>query len=90
MKEIVTQRILPIINNGRYENPWNTYKHPSFLSVFKWKLTEKNLSSVPSVDVLNEKLPVMDLKKVLFSLSFFNSYNEQTEEKKTIPSRILY
>ncbi|KAG8439958.1 hypothetical protein GDO86_005937 [Hymenochirus boettgeri] len=46
--------------NGRFVNPWPTWKTPSFWSALKWAVTEKDNSSVPSSkEELDKVLPVI-------------------------------
>uniref|UniRef100_F6PVG1 N-acyl-phosphatidylethanolamine-hydrolyzing phospholipase D n=1 Tax=Xenopus tropicalis TaxID=8364 RepID=F6PVG1_XENTR len=46
--------------NGRFVNPWPTWKTPSFWNILKWAFTEKDNSSVPSSrEELDKVLPVV-------------------------------
>ncbi|XP_072181572.1 N-acyl-phosphatidylethanolamine-hydrolyzing phospholipase D-like [Diadema setosum] len=45
--------------NGRYENPWETWRMPSLGNIFKWWFCTKNNSNVPSKSVLDKTLPVL-------------------------------
>lgn len=43
----------PLQINGRFDNPWSTWKKPSFRNVLKFLLFEKNHSNVPSKEQVN-------------------------------------
>ncbi|XP_066489214.1 N-acyl-phosphatidylethanolamine-hydrolyzing phospholipase D [Tiliqua scincoides] len=46
--------------DGRFVNPWPTWKAPSYPNVLKWYLTEKDNSKVPSSkQELDRELPVL-------------------------------
>ncbi|XP_012928963.1 LOW QUALITY PROTEIN: N-acyl-phosphatidylethanolamine-hydrolyzing phospholipase D-like [Heterocephalus glaber] len=48
--------------DGRFVNPWPTWRNPSFSNALKWLITEKNHSSVPSCkEELDKELPVLKL-----------------------------
>ncbi|KAK7479928.1 hypothetical protein BaRGS_00028836 [Batillaria attramentaria] len=49
----------PIFQNGRFENPWETWKKPSFKRFLKFAFVEKNESNVPSKEVLDQTLPII-------------------------------
>lgn len=47
--------------DGRFVNPWPTWKSPTFPNVLKWSLMEKNNSNVPCSKQVNTcMLPVLD------------------------------
>ncbi|KAM4676776.1 N-acyl-phosphatidylethanolamine-hydrolyzing phospholipase D isoform 2-T2 [Discoglossus pictus] len=47
--------------NGRFVNPWPTYKLPSLLDALKWSIIEKNNSNIPSSkEELDKELPVLE------------------------------
>ncbi|XP_075064849.1 N-acyl-phosphatidylethanolamine-hydrolyzing phospholipase D-like isoform X1 [Mixophyes fleayi] len=47
--------------NGRFINPWPTWKPPAFWDAVKWVITEKDNSSVPSSkEELDKELPVVE------------------------------
>ncbi|XP_018415926.1 PREDICTED: N-acyl-phosphatidylethanolamine-hydrolyzing phospholipase D [Nanorana parkeri] len=47
--------------NGRFVNPWPTWKTPAYHSVLKWAITEKDNSNVPqSKEELDRELPVIE------------------------------
>ncbi|KAM8972107.1 N-acyl-phosphatidylethanolamine-hydrolyzing phospholipase D [Pelodytes ibericus] len=47
--------------NGRFVNPWPTWKTPTFRSALRWAVSEKNNSSVPSSkEEIDKKLPVVE------------------------------
>uniref|UniRef100_A0A4W3J4Q5 N-acyl-phosphatidylethanolamine-hydrolyzing phospholipase D n=1 Tax=Callorhinchus milii TaxID=7868 RepID=A0A4W3J4Q5_CALMI len=47
--------------NGRFVNPWPTWKPPAFTSVLKWALMEKDHSNIPSSkEELDEALPIVE------------------------------
>ncbi|CAH2275726.1 N-acyl-phosphatidylethanolamine-hydrolyzing phospholipase D [Pelobates cultripes] len=47
--------------NGRFVNPWPTWKSPAFLSALKWAMTEKDNSNVPSSkEELDKELPILE------------------------------
>ncbi|CAI9623653.1 unnamed protein product, partial [Staurois parvus] len=47
--------------NGRFVNPWSTWKTPAFHSALKWVITEKDNSSVPhSKEELDRELPIIE------------------------------
>ncbi|MEE6481377.1 hypothetical protein FKM82_012847 [Ascaphus truei] len=47
--------------NGKFVNPWPTWKSPAFLNAVRWKVTEENNSNVPSSkEELDKKLPVVE------------------------------
>lgn len=54
---------MPLIDNGRYKNPWPTWKAPSILNVLRWKLFEKDNSGLPDTKQLDEDLAVVPLDK---------------------------
>ncbi|XP_007504122.1 N-acyl-phosphatidylethanolamine-hydrolyzing phospholipase D isoform X2 [Monodelphis domestica] len=46
--------------DGRYINPWPTWKHPSLPSVLKWIIMEKDNSKIPRCkEELDKELPVL-------------------------------
>ncbi|KAJ8047764.1 N-acyl-phosphatidylethanolamine-hydrolyzing phospholipase D [Holothuria leucospilota] len=49
----------PIFKDGRYNNPWDTWRWPPLKKMFRWFLLDKNLSSVPSQSILNSSLPIV-------------------------------
>lgn len=52
----------PLIVNGRFQNPWSTWKRPSFVGSLRWTFTSKDNSSVPnSSEELDKALPVIPL-----------------------------
>ncbi|XP_071817924.1 N-acyl-phosphatidylethanolamine-hydrolyzing phospholipase D-like [Apostichopus japonicus] len=68
----------PRFENGRYENPWDTWIWPPVSKMLRWFLLDKNNSSIPSERILNTSLPIMEINH---------------EELKTPPStgvRILW
>ncbi|XP_066448078.1 N-acyl-phosphatidylethanolamine-hydrolyzing phospholipase D isoform X2 [Eleutherodactylus coqui] len=47
--------------NGRFSNPWPTWKAPALRNVVKWVITEKNNSSIPSSkEELDRELPIIE------------------------------
>ncbi|XP_072257816.1 N-acyl-phosphatidylethanolamine-hydrolyzing phospholipase D [Pyxicephalus adspersus] len=47
--------------NGRFVNPWPTWKNPSYYNALKWAITEKNNSNIPhSKEELDRTLPVIE------------------------------
>ncbi|NXK30351.1 NAPEP phospholipase, partial [Piprites chloris] len=46
--------------DGRFANPWPTWKSPTLPNVLKWSLMEKNNSNVPGSEELDKKLPVLE------------------------------
>ncbi|XP_038597431.1 N-acyl-phosphatidylethanolamine-hydrolyzing phospholipase D isoform X1 [Tachyglossus aculeatus] len=46
--------------DGRFINPWPTWKYPTLPNILKWAVMEKNHSSVPSSkEELDKELPVL-------------------------------
>ncbi|XP_063783075.1 N-acyl-phosphatidylethanolamine-hydrolyzing phospholipase D isoform X2 [Pseudophryne corroboree] len=59
LEEDVTKSIRD--KNGRFVNPWPTWKKPGYREIMKWVITEKNNSSVPSSkEELDKHLPVIE------------------------------
>ncbi|XP_053320236.1 N-acyl-phosphatidylethanolamine-hydrolyzing phospholipase D [Spea bombifrons] len=47
--------------NGRFINPWQTWKSPTLRHVLKWSITEKDNSSVPTTkELLDKELPIIE------------------------------
>ncbi|XP_043944449.1 N-acyl-phosphatidylethanolamine-hydrolyzing phospholipase D [Protopterus annectens] len=47
--------------DGRFVNPWPTWKPPTFCNVLKWAVMEKNNSNVPSSkEELDRQLPIVE------------------------------
>ncbi|XP_053572513.1 N-acyl-phosphatidylethanolamine-hydrolyzing phospholipase D [Bombina bombina] len=47
--------------SGHFCNPWPTWQMPSFMSILRWSLTEKDNSSIPSSkQELDTELPVLE------------------------------
>ncbi|XP_030625876.1 N-acyl-phosphatidylethanolamine-hydrolyzing phospholipase D isoform X2 [Chanos chanos] len=46
--------------HGRFINPWPTWDFPSYATILRLFLTEKNNSNVPSREVLDKELPVLE------------------------------
>ncbi|KAJ1161694.1 hypothetical protein NDU88_002176 [Pleurodeles waltl] len=47
--------------DGKFVNPWPTWKAPALKNILKWALTEKNNSNVPSSkEELDKELPVLE------------------------------
>ncbi|XP_005099390.1 N-acyl-phosphatidylethanolamine-hydrolyzing phospholipase D [Aplysia californica] len=49
----------PIFHNGRYQNPWNTWRKPTVGGLLKFIVTRKDRSGIPKKEVLDETLPVL-------------------------------
>ncbi|XP_019814188.2 N-acyl-phosphatidylethanolamine-hydrolyzing phospholipase D isoform X2 [Bos indicus] len=45
--------------DGRFVNPWPTWKNPSIPSLLRWVITERDHSSVPCSKELDKELPVL-------------------------------
>lgn len=59
LEEDVTKSIRG--QNGRFVNPWPTWKTPGLGNALKWALTEKNNSNIPSSkEELDQELPVIE------------------------------
>ncbi|XP_069834017.1 N-acyl-phosphatidylethanolamine-hydrolyzing phospholipase D isoform X1 [Dendropsophus ebraccatus] len=59
LEEEVTKSIRG--KDGRFVNPWPTWKTPALKNVAKWAVTEKNNSSVPnSKEELDRELPIIE------------------------------
>ncbi|XP_025096371.1 N-acyl-phosphatidylethanolamine-hydrolyzing phospholipase D-like isoform X2 [Pomacea canaliculata] len=49
---------MPVIKNGKFHNPWDTWRQPSFSGIMKLFITTKNETNLPSEEDLDEILPI--------------------------------
>lgn len=42
---------MPVIKNGKFHNPWDTWRQPSFSGIMKLFITTKNETNLPSEEV---------------------------------------
>jgi hypothetical protein len=40
--------VKPLIKNGRFENPWSTWKQAGLGDLLKWRLNHTNHSDIPT------------------------------------------
>ena len=64
---------MPILNNGRYSNPWSTWKDPKLVDMLNYGFFTEDLTDIPDRDVKENEQYSYSKFIILFKLKILNS-----------------